>query len=449
MKNELLILNIVFVPLLASCLGEKNPTFDNSMDPKSSEYREYPVKNLIETDGMIDDFEDQDSVSLLGMKTDGWGPDTSKAKGTTCLMQFTRAGGSAAISPMGHMRISANYGSGTYNYCGASNVIVNGLGKPVDISGYQGLAFQFRGDPGALKVTIGSPSILDNNNAATVIESVPRDWQLVYIPFEDSLFGCDYKAGCPLLNSYLNQVSTINFNVSGWPSSSREVNIDMVQLIPKGALIPATSRSLQEFRMVNVIQASKDHYLMDFNDSTLTSSLTGVKASFWKVIEADNVSLSLLNGGAQPGSFRELKLNYQFTVSNKLATHSHAAIDFALEPNYVGKDFRKVTGIRFWAKDETTGTVNHFVRLWSDIVQNDMEKGYNAPQYKYSVTDQWSEIEIHFDQNQVCAYPGSSDCPSYSAVLEKLQTIQFIVEMGQATPLSGAFSVDNVELLFD
>lgn len=451
MKTTLWITSLSLMTL-CGCLGERTPTYDNPIDPGAENYQKYPSRTLEETGGMIDDFEDLDAKSLLGTTTTNWGPDSNKAAGTTRMVEFSNVGGSASTSPQGHLRMTTHFGTGAGNYSGVSLILVDGKGMPLDIRGYQGLVFQLRGDPGPLKVTIGGPSILDNNDAAVNVEFVPRDWQQVYIPFEDSLFGCNYKPGCPLLSTYLHEVSGVSFNLSGWQRSTRKLDIDLVQLIAKGNAIPSSAKPLQQFRQVNVVEDHADHFFFDFNespdDSVIVSMSSGARVNNWTVIKADPISLSIAEEGATPGSFRSLKMDYGLTVGNTASLPSMIGLNMEMEHSFVGRDFSRVKGVRFYAKSVTTGKVKFALRLWSDIVQKELDKAYNAPQFVFTASTSWVKKEILFATGQVCAYRGTTNCPSYSDVLKKIQSLQITTEIDQATALTGTLMIDDVEFIY-
>lgn len=451
MKTTLWITSLSLMTL-CGCLGERTPTYDNPIDPGAGNYQKYPSRTLEETGGMIDDFEDLDAKSLLGTTTSFWGPDSNKAAGTTRMVEFSNVGGSASTSPQGHLRMTTHFGTGAGNYSGVSLILVDGKGTPLDIRGYQGLTFQLRGDPGPLKVTLGSPSILDANDASAVVEMVPRDWQQVYIPFDDSLFGCNYKPGCPLLSSYLHEVSGVSFNLGGWSHSTRKLDVDLVKLIAKGSTIPTAAKFLQEFRQVNVVEDGEDHIFFDFNespdDSAIVSMSTGAQANTWKAIQADPVSLGITEGGATAGSYKSLKMDYGFTLGTAANPSSMAGLNLEVEHTFSGRDFSRVKGVRFYAKSESTGKVRLTFRLWSDIVQKDQDKDYNAPEYVFTATKDWARKEILFATGQVCAYRGTTNCPSYSDVLKKIQSLQFVVGIDQATALTGTLMIDDVEFLY-
>lgn len=438
--------------VLFGCVGEKTPTYDNPIDPGAKNYRNYPSLTLEETGGMIDDFEDKNDISLLGALTSNWGPSPEDAAGTVRMVEYSNVGGSASTSPLGHLRMTTHFGTGAGNFSGVSLILVDGQGKPLDIRGYQGLVFQLRGDPGLLKVTMGSPILLDANDAATVVEVVPRDWQQVYIPFEDSLFGCNYKPGCPLLSTYLHQVSAVSFNLSGWSRSTRKLDIDLVQLIAKGGPIPSAAKPLQQFRLVNVVEERKDHLFFDFNespdDTVIIAASSGAQVSTWSVIKSDPVTMAIMEEGAAPGSYKSLKLDFSFSTGNTTDQSSMVGMNLDLESSYSGRDLSKVKGLRFYAKITATGKLRSTLRLWSDIVQNDQDKDYNAPEYVFTATKDWAKKEILFATGQVCAYRGTTTCPSYTDVLKKIQSLQFVMGIDQATALTGTLMIDDVEFIY-
>lgn len=451
MKMNLWIAFFVLIAL-SGCLGEKTPTYDNPIDPGAENYQKFPARTLEETQGMVDDFENCDTTTLLGTSISNWGPLEKDAEGTIRSAEITEVGGSATTSPKGHLRMTTHFGTGSGNYSGVSLNLSDGKWNPLDLRGYQGLMFQLHGDPGPLKVTIGSPSILDFNDAATVVEMVPRDWVQVYIPFDDSLFGCNFKPGCPALSSYLHQVSGVSFNLQGWQRNTRTIDIDLVQLIAKGSAIPTSAKPLQAFRQVNVVESHADHFFFDFNeipdDSVIVSVSSGARANFWSTIRTDAVSLGYAEEGGAVGSFRSVQMNYEFSTGTSASLISMAGLNLELDPSFAGRDISKIKGIRFLVKNNATGKVNFALRLWSDLVQKAQAKDYNAPEFVFTATKDWAKKEILFASQQVCAYRGTTDCPSYVDVLKQIQSLQFIVAIDQETAVTGALLLDDVEFIY-
>ena len=428
---------------LTACLGDKTRVFDSPLDPASTTYANHPVKSLAETGGLVADFETGQPISNIGKGISGFGPDASKAQGTVSVTNIGAYGSTPTESPAGVMRTSTTYGTGLLNFGGANLDLRNGLGQPISLRAFRGLSFLVRGDAGPLDIKLENSLVTDYNFPSIKLNQIPVGlWERIYIDFSSTAWQCHLKTGCPTLAQALDSITSISFQYAGFTGTTRIVDIDMIQLIPIGTVIPTDAHTPEEYQYASFVRSHNQGLIDDFNrtDTSHASGLTGstLECYPWDTNTQPTCGIFLNNAPLQG-------LPNSAFMSFDAPANSGATLSMRLDPTFAGTDISSARGISFYSRMKT-GTARGLLQLNYIGAPDYNVPGYAIPMHIGNAWPDAPDTILFNDPNATCSYEANCNVSPLS-ILNRVTTIDFSLKTSSVVT-NGRFEIDQLRLVF-